>query len=68
MGCACPVANSIDSFSREINGRSRSFRRRDAEASAAAESVAVEENREGRKFSVQRSLEVLNETRSEPHD
>jgi hypothetical protein len=68
MGCACPLENSNGSFSREMNGLVLSDRRRSGKALAAADPVWVEENHEDRKFSVQRSLEVLNQMRSEPHN
>ena len=54
IDCVCPLGNSIDSFSREIDGRSLSYRRRAGDALAAADPVGVEENHEGRKFPVQR--------------
>jgi hypothetical protein len=53
MGCACPLENSIDSFSREVDGRSLSYRRWAGDALAAADPMGVEENHEGGKFSVQ---------------
>ena len=53
MGCACPLENSIDSTSREIDDRRLSYRRLAGGALTAADPVGVEENREGRKFSIQ---------------
>jgi hypothetical protein len=60
VGIACPFRNSIDSFSREIDGRGRSYCRRTGEALTVAESMGVVGNHEGRKFSVQRQHEALN--------
>ena len=54
MGCACPLGKSIDSFSREIDGWSLSYRRWAGDALTAADPVGMEENHNGRKFPVQR--------------
>jgi hypothetical protein len=54
MGWAWPVASSIERFSREIDGRNLSYRRRARVTLTSAEPVRGEENLEGGKFSDRR--------------